>query len=103
MGRRKLPDRKPEIISKARKVFVDSEGFDNVSIASLSKEIGVSSATIYKNFNNYNSLIKQVIASCGTIEEVREVLGLGPFDSAVEHEVVFDYSEHQTANSAESQ
>lgn len=74
MGRNKT-NRRYEIILGARQFFGANNGFANVTVAELAGGLGISSATIYKHFGNYHTLVKEVISSCKTMAEVMEVIG----------------------------
>jgi len=69
-GRRQRPrDRKQQILVAARDLFV-AHGYQNVSMAMIAEQVGITAGALYRHFANKTVLLERVIAdSFGWLDE----------------------------------
>lgn len=82
--RRRPRDRKQQILTAARDLFVD-RGFPNVTMAQIAERVGITAGALYRHFSNKLVLLEQVIAE--NFAWVDDPVPQLDYDDTIEHAI----------------
>lgn len=82
--RRRPRDRKQQILTAARDLFVD-KGYPNVTMAQLAERVGITAGALYRHFSNKSVLLEEVIAE--NFAWIDELVPSLDYDEMVEYTI----------------